>query len=602
MDKHPTFSIGSVILDQHAPSYIIAEIGVNHEGDIELAKELISQAKEGGAHAAKFQTYKAEKLASRNSPSYWDTNKEPTTSQYELFKKFDSFGPKEYEELAQHCEACDIDFLSTPFDADSVDSLSPLMKCFKIASADLTNTLLLRKVASLAKPVMLSVGSSTNNEIVRAVETLERAGASEIALLHCVLNYPTPDENGNLGQISKLMEVFPHHLIGYSDHTLPNDEMTALSCAYTLGARILEKHFTHDKSLPGNDHYHAMDHVDLRRYVSFEKKIRRLLGTAKSRLPLPSESISRLNARRSLVLTRELPKGHILKKGDLTAKRPGTGITADNLDELIGTALKDQLPEDHVLTWEDIKPRGVENQPKVVAIVQARMGSTRLPGKMLMELCNTPIIQWVHHRLANSKEIDEIVFALPDTQENNDLEEFLTHLGATVFRGSELDVLDRITTAARCYEADIVVRICADNPLLDAGEIDKAIKHFLDSDTNYVFNHIPFMDNRYPDGLGAEVTSRATLEKLNTIAVTFEEREHAFNALWKREDEFKIETLRAPTELRHSYAKLDVDIPNDLKRLEAILDRIAKAGADIDPKTLKTGDILQEYGEAKDFA
>ncbi|MBA2706714.1 MAG: N-acetylneuraminate synthase family protein, partial [Gemmatimonadaceae bacterium] len=209
--------LGNVTVDDSSPPYVIAEIGVNHEGSLDLAKRLIELAKEGGADAAKFQTYKAESLASRHSPAYWDLSKEPTTSQFRLFQKYDGFGPEDYRELARHCGEIGIDFVSTPFDRDAVELLAPLMPFFKIASADLTNTPLLRQVAGHGKPVVLSTGASTRAEIGEAVGTLRHAGCRELSLLRCVLNYPTADENANLGMIGALERDYPELVIGYSD-------------------------------------------------------------------------------------------------------------------------------------------------------------------------------------------------------------------------------------------------------------------------------------------------------------------------------------------------------------------------------------------------
>ena len=334
--------------------YIIAEIGVNHEGSIDLARRLIDLAAEGSADAAKFQTYKAEKLASRHSPSYWDLSKEPTTSQFKLFQKYDAFGAGDYQLLARHCEHAGIDFISTPFDQDAVDFLDPLMPFFKIASADLTNTPLLRKVAVRGKPVVLSTGASTTPEIEAAVATLRDSGCRELSLLHCVLNYPTADENANLGMITVLRETFPDTVIGYSDHTVPDAEMTAVCSAYLLGARIIEKHFTYDKSLPGNDHYHAMDVDDLKRFRGNVDRLRSMLGDRSSREPIPTEEIARLNARRSIVLDATIPAGAVITEAMLTCKRPGTGVSPVHWDSIIGRRTAKALEQDHVLQWDDL--------------------------------------------------------------------------------------------------------------------------------------------------------------------------------------------------------------------------------------------------------
>jgi sialic acid synthase SpsE len=346
--------LGARLITEHSLPYVIAEIGVNHEGSLELALKLIDLAKAGGADAAKFQTYKADTLASKHSPAYWDLSKEPTTSQHKLFQKYDSFGPPEYRALAKHCEEVEIDFVSTPFDKAAVELLDPMMPFFKIASADLTNTPLLRQVAETGKPVVLSTGASTSVEVREAVDTLAKAGCKELSLLHCVLNYPTADENAHLGMITGLRRDYPGIVIGYSDHTVPDDAMTALTASYVLGARVIEKHFTHDKTLPGNDHYHAMDVDDLRRFVLNVSRIDAMIGSDEEKEPIESEEISRLNARRSIVLDADVRAGEVLDERMLTYKRPGTGVSPVHWDAVIGRKVVRDLERDHVIQWEDL--------------------------------------------------------------------------------------------------------------------------------------------------------------------------------------------------------------------------------------------------------
>jgi sialic acid synthase SpsE len=179
-----SLQLGNFLLAPGNPPYVIAEIGVNHEGSIDQAKRLIELAKAGGANAAKFQSYKADTLASRHSPAYWDTTKEPTQSQHQLFKKYDKFGANDYLILAKHCQDVGIDFLSTPFDDAAVEFLDPIVPFFKIASADLTNVPFLRKIAAKRKAVVLSTGASTLGEIDIAIDTLIQAGCQDIVLLH----------------------------------------------------------------------------------------------------------------------------------------------------------------------------------------------------------------------------------------------------------------------------------------------------------------------------------------------------------------------------------------------------------------------------------
>lgn len=331
--------------------FVIAEAGVNHEGSMETARRLIDEAADGGADAIKFQTYRAGTLASKDSPAYWDTSKEPTKSQYELFKKHDSFWKNEFEALKRHCDEAGIAFLSTPFDVESARFLNDLMDVFKISSSDITNKPFIKIVCSFKKPILLSTGASWLHEIAEAVEWIEACG-NRLALLHCVLNYPTPDENASLGQIAALRRIFPEHVIGYSDHTLPKDMQTLLT-ATLLGATVLEKHFTHDKTLPGNDHYHAMDKNDLKRFYSRLRETLASVGPFRVSA-LADEAPARAHARRSLVTARPVAKGQKLTGADLTFKRPAHGISPRNIDEVLGLAARRDLPEDTVLQWTDL--------------------------------------------------------------------------------------------------------------------------------------------------------------------------------------------------------------------------------------------------------
>ena len=328
--------------------YVIAEIGVNHEGSMKIAKKLVDEAKEGGADAVKFQSYKAETLASKNSPSYWDTDEEPTTSQYKLFKKHDGFWYEEMKELKMYCDKMDIEFMSTPFDIESADFLDDMMDVYKISSSDLTNKPFIEYICKFNKPIILSTGASSLHEIQEAVSWIEKYG-NPLSLLHCVLNYPTPDENANLGMILDLKEKFPDKIIGYSDHTLPKD-MKVCEMATMLGCVIIEKHFTHDKSLQGNDHYHAMDRNDLIAFRNNMGNVLQILGS-QNYDHLLSQGLARDNARRSLVANKDLKAGEIIKYEDITWKRPAYGISPKYLDNVVGKKTKENINADDILSW-----------------------------------------------------------------------------------------------------------------------------------------------------------------------------------------------------------------------------------------------------------
>lgn len=331
--------------------YLIAEAGVNHEGSLETALQHVESAAASGADAIKFQSYKAEGLASKSSPSYWDLEQEPTTTQYELFKRFDRFGADEFATLKKRCDELGIAFMSTPFDATFASQLDELVDVHKISSSDLTNRPLLEQVAGFGKPILLSTGASDLREIERAVRWVQSLGAP-IALLHCVLNYPTSEENANLGRIVALRHHFGDVPIGYSDHTVPGD-LEALVVAAALGACVIEKHFTHDRTLRGNDHYHALDADLLSDLVARLDRAVRLTGGFGLEA-LAHERTSRLQARRSLVTTGALRAGTTIEERHLIPKRPGHGISPADVHLVVGRVLARDVDEDRALSWDDL--------------------------------------------------------------------------------------------------------------------------------------------------------------------------------------------------------------------------------------------------------
>ena len=332
--------------------YMIAEAGVNHEGSMDLAKRLIDEALEGGANAIKFQTYKAKTLASKDSPFYWDITKEPTKTQFELFKKYESFWKNEYEQLKSHCDKSGIEFMSTPFDIESANFLNDLMPVFKISSSDITNIPFIEYLCGFEKPIILSTGASYLWEIQKAVEKIEDQG-NKLCLMHCILNYPTENKNANLGMIKSLIKKFPNAVPGYSDHTLPNN-MDICITATTLGATIIEKHFTHDKTLPGNDHYHAMDKIDLKLFFEKINTLFESLGSSNI-TALESEELSRKNARRSLVAAKNISIGKTIDSNDLTWKRPAHGISPSYIQDVIGKKASTNIREDQIIYWKDLE-------------------------------------------------------------------------------------------------------------------------------------------------------------------------------------------------------------------------------------------------------
>ena len=338
--------------------YLIAEMGVNFYDTakqmnitpLEAAKLYIDKAAEAGIDCAKFQSYKANTIVSKNSPAYWDTTKEATKTQYELFQKFDSFGEKEYRELCEYTHSKGMDFTSTPFDYASADYLYDMVDFYKISSSDLSNIPFIKHIGKKGKPVYMSVGASYLSEVDEAVRALKEVGCKDIVIFHCVLSYPTDPKNANLRIIETLKKDFPDVRVGFSDHVAPDETMMTLATAYLLGAEVIEKHFTLDKTLPGNDHYHAGGPSDFKKAKENFKWIDNVLGSPEKTV-LDCELVPRREARRSLVLTRDMKAGEVIKESDLMPKRPGTGISPKFADIVIGRSVKEDLKEDTILTW-----------------------------------------------------------------------------------------------------------------------------------------------------------------------------------------------------------------------------------------------------------
>ena len=327
--------------------FLIADIGVNYYdiaqkeeiSNMEAAKLMILEAKKCGVDAVKFESYKTENIISSEFPD-----------QFDLFKKYDKFEKEEFRELAEFCDELKIKFLSSPLDFESADYLDEFMDIYSIASSDLTNIPFIQYIAKKNKPILLLTGAATLNEVKQAVKAIEDVSTVDIAILHSVLSYPTDYRDANLAMIKDLAQNFPIYEIGYSDHTKPDSNMFVLTTAFNFGADIIEKHFTLDKSLPGNDHSHSMDPDDVRIFKTNIGFLSQIKGM-KNKQPLISESSASRNARKSIVAIKDIKKGDVITSDLLTFKRPGIGISPAQLDEVIGkTALVD-IAEDTLIDF-----------------------------------------------------------------------------------------------------------------------------------------------------------------------------------------------------------------------------------------------------------
>ncbi|HAU32285.1 MAG: N-acetylneuraminate synthase [Desulfotomaculum sp. 46_296] len=333
--------------------FIIAEVGVNHNGSLDLAMQMVDLACKSGADAVKFQTFKAERIVTsfaeralyqqKNMPHKFE-------SQLEMIKKLElSFD--DFRKLKEYCDRRRIAFLSSPFDLESVNFLDELnLDCFKIPSGEITNLPLLRRIGGKRKKVILSTGMSTLEEVGKAVQILNSSGAGEITLLHCTSNYPTPPEEVNLKAMLTLKQAFGLP-VGYSDHTMGYAVSIA---AVAMGAEVIEKHFTLNRKMEGPDHKCSLEPDELNNMVEIIRLVEKSFGNG-LKAPVSDEIKIAAAARSSIVSSKNIPAGERITEDCLAAKRPGTGISPMFWDSIIGRRASVDIPAETVLTWEMIE-------------------------------------------------------------------------------------------------------------------------------------------------------------------------------------------------------------------------------------------------------
>ena len=347
-----------------AEVFIIAEVGVNHNGDVSLAKKLVDIAKEAGANAVKFQTFSAKKLTNIHAPKarYQEENDTSalfgTQSQRAMLEKLE-LSETAFIDIAAYCKKKNITFLSTPFDEDSADFLVSLdVEAFKVSSGDLTALPFLAHMARHQKPMIISTGMADLEETALAVQTISENGNPPLAILHCVSQYPAAARDCNLRAIDTLHAKFGT-IVGWSDHTLGQTMSVA---AVARGAQILEKHFTLDKNMPGPDHKASLSPVELACYIRAIRDVECGLGNGVKR-PCQAEMDTRAVARRSLVVARNLPAGHVLLDSDIIMQRPGTGVAPKHYHAVIGKTLCCEVWAQDLLKVTDLE---LENETDIL--------------------------------------------------------------------------------------------------------------------------------------------------------------------------------------------------------------------------------------------
>ncbi|MCR4861359.1 MAG: N-acetylneuraminate synthase [Ruminococcus sp.] len=324
---------------------IIAEAGVNHNGSLKIAKELVRTAKECGADIVKFQTAKLDSLVSKHAEmaDYQKKNIGKVESQKEMLSKL-LLSYEDFLELADYCKQVGIMFLSTPFDIDSIHFLAPMQEIWKVPSGEITNYPYLVEIAKTGKRVIISTGMCEMIEIEEALKVLRDNGTNDITVLHCTTEYPAPFDEVNLNVMNTLKKEFGY-TVGYSDHTKGIEVPIA---AVALGAEVIEKHFTLDRNMEGPDHKASLEPDELKAMVEGIRNIEKALGTSEKK-PSEIEMKNRLVARKSIVARKDIKAGDIFTVDNLTTKRPGSGISPMKWNEVIGQTAKRDFSEDELI-------------------------------------------------------------------------------------------------------------------------------------------------------------------------------------------------------------------------------------------------------------
>jgi N,N'-diacetyllegionaminate synthase len=345
-----TFEFCGKMIGTGLPPWIVAEIGLNHNGDVELARRMILSAKENGADAVKLQTFIAEEMISKKVMAEDPDHPGITIPFFEFFKRFE-LKREEYEELFRYARELDVPLFSAPFDTASLQMLEDLnCPAYKIASPDLTWLDFLRQTARLKKPIILSTGASSLQEVEKAVAAIRGEGNGRIVTLHCVSHYPAERKEMNLN----CLPIMREHLqtpVGLSDHT---EDMTSALSAIALGAVMIEKHFTLNRNSPGVDQALSIEPDELRALKSGASRIFETLGSAEKSLQNSEIPVKR-SARRSLTARVDIAAGSIIKPEMISVKRPGTGIPPEEMEQLIGCRTRTDITAEETIVWDSIE-------------------------------------------------------------------------------------------------------------------------------------------------------------------------------------------------------------------------------------------------------
>lgn len=494
--------IGNRLVGDDHPVFIIAEIGINHNGDIEIVKKLAAIALDAGCDAIKFQKrtphicVPPEQMGKMRDTPWGRMN-------YLQYRYKVEFGEKEYDEIAKYCSDIGIMWFASCWDVPSIDFFDRYdIPCYKLPSPCFTSTEIIQGMVSKGKPIIASCGMSLEEDIDSYLRLVPK---DRQVLMYTNSTYPCPVENLNMKAITALRNRYKC-LVGYSGHEAG---LFTTPLSVSLGVCAIERHITLDRSMWGTDQGASVEPKGLYKLVEEIRTAEIAMGDGIKRMSQGEQEVLRKLRRK----TYRRPKG------------------------------------------------------RIGCIVQARMGSTRLPEKVLAKLAGKPLVERIVDRLALCRRLDDIIVAIPDSKSDDVLEEVLRRTPAKIYRGDEHDVMMRYLDAAREYRLNYIVRLPADNPCVSPLEVDKIVEYYMVSAFDFCTNLYEVQGNGYPDGIGAEIFAFDVLADVSNKVRTSEYREHIHRYFF---DKLNIGTIMCPIEYAYPSLKLDVNTPEDLAYIQRI--------------------------------
>ena len=560
-----TITIADRRIGPFEPVYLVAELSANHKGQLKRALALIRAARRAGADAVKLQTYTADTITLDAAGDWftvcggtpWDGR-----TLHALYQE--AATPWEwYPQLAAEAAAQGLALFSSPFDVTAVDFLEAQgVPAYKVASFELVDLPLIRRIAATGKPMILSTGMATLGEIEEAVLTARAAGAREIVLLKCTSAYPAPPEEMHLRTLPHLASAFDVP-VGLSDHTLGT---TVPIAAVALGACLIEKHFTLSRAEGGVDAAFSLEPDEFRAMAEAIRTTEQALGSVQYTLTA-AEARNRV-FRRSLFAVQDLRAGDCFTRENVRSIRPSHGLHTRYWEQIVGQYAVQDIARGTPLDWSLIGGApGAPSGPRVLGIVQARLGSTRLPGKVLADLQGQPMIRHILDRVLRAQRVHAVVIATTTDLSDDALAAYAEHAGMGCYRGPVDDLATRLRDAAHAFGGDVLVRVWGDCPCVDPAILDEALDRLLTERLDYISNSIA-AGRTYPYGLDFEIYRAELLERLCATTTDPFYREFPFEWVMAHRTEWAVGNMRLPEDWSHLY--LTVDYPEDLALIRKV--------------------------------